>query len=192
MSDQSALPQDRASDRNPDYRDLPPINDLLLVLHLLMRGDQTRATLHTNPHLTKQPYIEFAIYGGGDRHEEYSNSEYYPVTAEVVHELKQKGYVEGQKHWGWTDEHECLIRSHGERVYWMMCQSFADEVKEYLAREHPGVFYERKTAWPALGSMRYHRFTDFYIALDINEAQDEVRRMRGKFSLVLRKKQNAE
>ena len=127
--------------RTHDFRQLPAIDDLLLVLLLLQRGynDGTRRRLMTP--LGAAPYIEKQIFGGGYTREEYSGSEYYPVADRVVALLQQEHYLEGQKHHGYTDERELSLRKeefvHSEQR--SQRQEFAEEVKRFLAEKHPGV-----------------------------------------------------
>ena len=122
-----------------DFRDLPAIDDLLLAFLLLRHGsnDGTRRRLMTP--LGALPYIEMQIFGSGYTGEEYSGSEYYLVTDRVVTLLKQGSYLEGQKHYGYTDERELSLRKE-KFVYDDQCflrQEFAKEVRHFLAEKHP-------------------------------------------------------
>jgi len=186
MRDYSAL-EKTGRERDPDFRKYPPIDDLLLTLHLLQCGwnDRTMRRLMTPLALT--PYIEIMICNGGYTREEHSGSEYYPVADEVVRELRLKRYVEGRKHMGYTDEHECAISEYGDRACQNMEKEFAVHAKEFLARMHPDILCVQNTVSPRLHTMRYGRnFSDFFIGMEINEMRDEVRRTRGVFSLVRR------
>lgn len=193
MRDYSALER-AARRRDPDFRHLPPIDDILLVLHLLVdEGDRTRVRLMCNPLMLTEPYIEVMNFGGGYTRDLHDGSDYYPVAKTVVSELKRNHYVEGRKFWGGTDEHECTISEYGRSAYWNAAKGFEANVKEFLAHEHPEVVFAQTTTSPRLHSIRYrHNFSDFFIGMEINDARDEVRRTRGIFSLARRETQNAE
>lgn len=178
---------------NLDFRDRPPIDDVLLALHLLNPGSQTHVRLMCNPLALEGPYIEVMICNGGYTREEHTQSEYYPVARKIVDELKKGHSVEGRKYPGYTDEYECTIGIQGRTAYWHAVNEFVGSVEEFLAREHPKVVIFQTTVFPRLHTMRQRlNFSDFFIGLKINEEQDEVRRTRGTFSLVRRETQNAE
>lgn len=192
MRDYSALER-TARRRDPDFRHLPPIDDLLLTLYLLMPGERTRMRLMCNPLALVDPYIEVMSFGGGYCRDLHNGSDYYPIAKTIVSELKRNRYVEGRKFWGGTDEHECTISEYGRSRYWSAAKEFETSVKEFLAREHPEVVFAATTAYPRLHTIRYRvNFSDFFIGMEINEERDEVRRTRGTFSLVRRETQNAE
>lgn len=167
-----------------DHRSMPPIDDLLLALLLLEHGDRVESRLMTQ--VLSAPYIEVRIFTSGYTRDCYTSSEYYPVTAELAKTLER--YTRGRAHWGYTDEHERLISDHGYHALSLGSEGFEKETREFLAKEHPDVIWEkRRTVMPRLLTMRHRgKFIDFFVGIHINELGDEVRRTRGIFTLIRR------
>jgi len=96
-------------DRNtPDT----PIDDVGQALQRLFNERRANAWLHTRE--SGPPRIVRDFFGG--HYDIWSGSDTYYVTERVVNELKNRGYVDGRKHWGYTDQNQCRLNSRGEEI----------------------------------------------------------------------------
>ena len=105
-----------SSDRK--FENDAPVDDELTALDLLEKRWSDRTVRRLQARRNEEPFIEVAVYNSGYGSEEYTSSEYYRVTAELVAKLRQAGLVKGTPHWGYTDEREMSISDQGSRRYW--------------------------------------------------------------------------
>jgi hypothetical protein len=170
---------------NPDYRGEAPIEDVLLLLHLLgVGGDRTRARLMIGSNDSTTPYVEIMHFGRN----EHTRSEYYPVADDITKILRD-GYIEGAKQWGLTSQNEFGLTEDGRRALSKMEVEFAREVREYLTCEHPEVLWQLVSVHPRLFSHRSApHASDFFIGIDANLQGMKVRRTRGTMALVRQEK----
>ena len=124
-----------------DFRQLPAIDDPLLAFLLLQRGLSDRTWRRLMTPLGEPPYIEKQVFSSGYTREEYSGSEYYPISERVVAELVSGHYLEGRKYHGYTDERELSLREE-EFVYndqRSLRQEFTEEALHFFAENQPGI-----------------------------------------------------
>jgi hypothetical protein len=94
-----------------------PIDNVDVALDLLKpwRGDfSTRELIKGRRAKETGPWIEVG------HHHDFSDSswERYLVSDAVVHELVGFMWVDGKRHWGWTDENVLSISEAGEHRIW--------------------------------------------------------------------------
>lgn len=107
----------RREQNTPDNR----IDDLETALNHLKNSYGTKCWLHTSKGRKEAPYIERNFYGG--HYDVWFQSDIHYVTEDIAQKLKNDYLVEGKKHWGWTDNHQCQITDHGYDV----CRKLREE-----------------------------------------------------------------
>lgn len=93
------------------YQNVEPISDVTAALLLLVGefGDKTQRRLEIRT--DEPPFIKVEHYGG--HYDEVFATDYYLISDEVVQKLHDEGFVEGMKHWGYTDEKEMEVTDRG-------------------------------------------------------------------------------
>lgn len=95
-----------------------PITDIREALVLLYEepNDRTRRSLITNvtlPDNQHGPAIQIAVYSSGYTRTEFTYSHLFPISTEVVNELRSNNLVSGTPEWGDTDETKLTLNERG-------------------------------------------------------------------------------
>jgi hypothetical protein len=90
-----------------------PVDDPLVVADLLFCEWRSPSVRRLQCHSHEPPHVEIAWYCSGYTKEQYTRSDRFSVTPEVILELRRRGWVKGEPHWGYTDDGELQLTQRG-------------------------------------------------------------------------------
>lgn len=122
-----------------EFINATPIEDVWTVLDLLTKswGDGTVRRLHVahpRDRVRRPTHIEI-MRSSGSR-DEYDSSDFYRVADNVVDALRAKGWVSGQKHWGYTDDKELHANDGGKTAFFALLETVATKGEREMRAAH--------------------------------------------------------
>lgn len=111
------LPIDRRRlAKGSDWSSAEPISDVATALALLVEGWNDRTERRLECHRIDRANIVIRFYGG--HCDQCYSRERYPVTQELVAAFRERGWLKGTPHLGWTDENECELTEAALRAHY--------------------------------------------------------------------------
>jgi hypothetical protein len=90
------------------------IDNVEIALRYLSTEYRVEAWLETDRYKKKMPKIRRDFFGG--HYDAWFSAHEFYVTQRVADELKDRGYVDGKKEWGYTNHYKCRLNYLGEEV----------------------------------------------------------------------------
>jgi hypothetical protein len=147
-----------------------PVGDDLTVLDLLFSDRWNyRVERRLKGHYTARPipYVELYAY----------SYEYISVTQSVVSKLKMMGWVDGKKHWGYTDNNDLNISEAGVLYMYKVWTEVGVPSGHYWDRRLRADDWIRKTgdgAWTSICAEQKRRVAEFQAAEKVTSPLEDT------------------